>query len=313
MNKVGLVTTICMLFILSACEDDTLFKQQIADPILIEARTKILSDKDSAEFYANRILNAYKTTQDKEKLILDNAPYIKYFENHINALLDQVNLMSAERKMVPGVYDTWLSDLNLKTLSEKNKKLYAAGINISVMPAIRPEGTIEDKKAAIQPITEVQPGSDSMYTFTDKQNTFSIDLPDNWEAHETFNNGNEVVIAAPDKGDNAKRSCALSINIIAYSKEMSNENFYTSNMSLMKRDVENFEMLKEGPMNLNGIKAKYAAFYIGNNKVKMGSLMVFFFKDKKGYIISGSAAGELFEAYKPIYFKSISSFMLLSQ
>lgn len=311
MNKAGLIATFCILFLMSACENDALFKQQSADPILIEARTKILRDKDSAEFYANRILNAYKTTKDKDKLIIENAPYIKYYENHINSLLDQVNLMSAERKMVPGVYDTWLSDLNLKTLSEKNKKLYAAGINITAMPAIRPESSPYANTPAITKIEESQPGSDSMYTFTDKQNIFSIDLPDNWIANETYNNGNEVVIAAPDKGDNKTRSCALSINIIAYNKEMTNDNFYISNMSLMKRDVRDFEMLKEGQMNLHGIKARYAMFYIGDNNVKMGSLMVFFFKNKKGYILSGSSASQVFDAYKPIYFKSVSSFMLL--
>jgi hypothetical protein len=308
MIRVKSILFVALLLGILSCEDDTLFKQQSADPVLIEAKNIILKDKDSAEFYANRILNAYKTTKNRDQLILDNAPYLNYYESHINAVLDRINLMTAERKMVPGVYETWLGDLDLKSLSEKNKKIHAAGINLAVIPAIKPVWNLPKTKPENKSLAS---GNDSVNSFTDKQKNFSINFPQGWQANEVDKEGTEVVIAAPEVGNSPGHSCAISINITRYNKDISNEDFFNSNISLIKRDVSDFKKIKEGELDLHGVKAPYMIFTIGNNGEHMSSLMVFFVDHEKGYIISGNSSVEKFETYKDLYFKIISSFVLV--
>ncbi len=292
-----LVFIICLL---GSCDSDPGNQERGSDLFLVQAKDGLNAYIDSANYYCDRLLIEYKAGGKKDVLTAAYGPQIKYYENSINEALDRANVLSKQKRLMPGVYERWLGGFNLKSLADKNKRLASIGVDLRYIPAAdinfrRPNAASDTSKSALSQV------------YSDRENNFIIKLPADWIATEKEQEGMISVLAGPGNGQTI-RDAAVGVNIMDYTKELTTEDFYYGNIALIKNNSKDFKMIQETDMDLNGIKSKCAIFSCVNNGISITSIQAYFFQNKKGYIVNGTSSSEHFSEYQDIYTAILKSF-----
>jgi hypothetical protein len=294
-----------LLFIseISSCNSDTNSEEHGTDDFLAQAKPGLDAYIDSASMYCDKLLTEYRAGTNKELLATEYGPKIKYYENSINEALDKANIIRVQKKLLPGVYERWLSSLNLEQLADKNKKLRSIGIDLSNIAA--------DNNIAIAPRT-VADSSKSILpqTYSDKKDSFILNLPKDWTITEKEQEGMRVIIASPANNIGAGSNASFEVNIMDYTDQLSTEDFYNGNIAMIQNNSKDFKLLRETEIDIYGVVSKCAVFSCIKNNVSITSLQIFFFQNKKGYILNGTSTSDYFNEYSNLYVAIIKSFRM---
>ena len=222
----------------------------------------------------------------------------------MNTAFDKAYLLSKVKQLPPGTYERWLGSFNLKQLAEKNKKLTEIGIDLKYVPA--------GNFGAVAPKSNLGINVQLEQLYESPASKVSINLPKDWQVTEKKLETVTTILAAGPASDNnaMTRKGAVEINIIEFDKDFTNEDFYNGNIASVKTRSKDFKMMQEPELDLSGIPSKCAIFSCSNNGVSITSIQVYFFMNRKGYIINGMSGSDHFSDYKDLYLSIIKTFRL---
>lgn len=149
--------------------------------------------------------------------------------------------------------------------------------------------------------------------YTDDTNNFSIQLPENWETHPKYD-GNVLMANGPfltNSQTQMTRAGAFAIRIVEMPIAHSTEVFYNGNLNPIKEEYKDFRIIEEYDIDINGISAKYISHSLTVNEIPATNVQIYFCKDKRGFILNGSAVTEDFATYRDLYIEIASTFMLM--
>ena len=106
------------------------------------------------------------------------------------------------------------------------------------------------------------------------------------------------------------RDGAVMLSIVNFDKDFTTADFYSSNIATVKNESKDFAMIQESDLDINDVSTKCAIFSCDNGGIATTSIQVYFFRNKKGYIINGTSAGSRFNDYKSLYLSIIKSIRL---
>jgi len=148
--------------------------------------------------------------------------------------------------------------------------------------------------------------------FTDKENGFTIDFPEDWEYKEKMN-GTDVMCFSPQEGmtDKFRENLSVSHEDLSSIKSLTLDKYVELSEANMKKVVTDYKRLSLVDKKIGGIPAKefIYTFKMGNYTIK-GRLCLLI-KGGTGYIITGTATDSTFDKYQKQFNKIFDSIKII--
>ena len=241
--------------------------------VLNKTESEIRSSLDSSNYYFDLVISEHNNGVDNVTLHKKYDGNICRLERSIAASLEKVNILGKEGKLTNQERDDWIKKINIDQIKRKYETIKTFGIDFS------------------QPLETDYFSLPQSYS--DKNNNFSINFPSEWLIVPGYNQFT-LMATGPLLIDSSRiiTNVAFGVDIENQKESYSVEIYYKGNLSTIKKTANSFELLDEKDINIDGIRAKYVAFKFINKDISMITVQIYVMKNKKGYILNGSAPAD---------------------
>ncbi|TAE00383.1 MAG: hypothetical protein EAZ97_06125 [Bacteroidetes bacterium] len=284
MKKLNILSIIFLCSLSISC-----FSQinQEARENLAKIKLNLQTQLDSSIYYFDLIIKEHNQGVGKSILIKKYAQKIEEAETSIDQTVEKANDVAQESNLSEEEYENWIKGINFNQISVKYQEIKVLGFDFKGLP-----------------ITQEYPLSQ---LYQDSINRFSIHFPDNWEIVE---DDRFTLVVHSNYLANKEKMAGFGIDINEMSKNFSTEQYYHGNMKSINKAYQNLKITEEEDINLNGMLVKYVVYQYSMNEKKLKCMQFFFTKDKKGYVINGTSANNVFDTYRSLFIEIARSFKL---
>lgn len=146
--------------------------------------------------------------------------------------------------------------------------------------------------------------------YSDFDRDFKITLPEKWQVQRQFM-GLDVFAAAPPENEQLGSRANISVISSDIEGPISLENYVNKNLENLKKSLTDFKMVETGKLYFDGTEAQKLVYTHKINNLEIKVAQYFVLNGKKGYIITYSAASDVYPKYIEAVDQTIKSFKLL--
>jgi hypothetical protein len=136
--------------------------------------------------------------------------------------------------------------------------------------------------------------------YVSREKGFSITVPPGWDIEEKKMN-TDLIAVSPDEGmeDTFRENFNVLVEILP--REMTIDEYYLKGMPIFKEFAKEFRQIASGVEEIDGAQFRYDVVSHKMGPLRIRVLQYLFVKDKKGYLITFSAADEKYDRYAGMF------------
>ena len=145
--------------------------------------------------------------------------------------------------------------------------------------------------------------------YADYDRDFKLQLPEKWQVQRQFM-GLDIFAAAPQENDQLGYRANISVISADIDEPVTLDQYVNKNMENLKNSLTDFNLIESGKLYFDGTEARKLVYTHKMNDLVIKVSQYFALNDKRGFVITCSAAADVYPKYAEAFEQSVKSFKI---
>lgn len=145
--------------------------------------------------------------------------------------------------------------------------------------------------------------------YADYDRDFKLQLPEKWQVQRQFM-GLDIFAAAPQENEQLGSRANISVISADIDEPITLDQYVNKNMDNLKNSLTDFKVIEQGKLYFDGTEARKIVYTHKVNDLLIKVTQYFALNDKRGFVITCSAAMDVYPKYADAFEQSVKSFKI---
>ena len=145
--------------------------------------------------------------------------------------------------------------------------------------------------------------------YADYDRDFKLVLPEKWQVQRQFM-GLDIFAAAPQENDQLGSRANISVISADIDEPITLDQYVNKNLENLRNSLTDFKLIETGKLYFDGTEARQLIYTHKMNDLEIKVTQYFALNDKRGFVITCSAAADVYPKYAQAFEQSVKSFKI---
>lgn len=145
--------------------------------------------------------------------------------------------------------------------------------------------------------------------YADYDRDFKIVLPEKWQVQRQFM-GLDIFAAAPSENEQLGSRANISVISADIDEPVTLDQYVNQNLENLKKSLADFKMIETGKLYFDGTEARRLVYTHKVHDLEIRVAQYFVLNDKRGFVITCSAASDVYPKYAEAFDQTIKTFKI---